>query len=127
MATRTITTLVDDMDGGEAEETVPFGLDGVDYEIDLNKDHADELREALEKFVAAARSIRGAGRKLPPRARQAPPAPKHTELPRKWTVEERKSMSDYAVSIGRRPVSARGRISQATVDAWVAAGKPARS
>jgi hypothetical protein len=28
--------LEDDMDGGAADETVNFGLDGVSYEIDLN-------------------------------------------------------------------------------------------
>jgi hypothetical protein len=32
-----ITTLfIDDIDGGEADGTVRFALDGTDYEIDLN-------------------------------------------------------------------------------------------
>jgi hypothetical protein len=47
--------LVDDLDGGEAAETVSFGLDGTSYEIDLSKTNADALRDALAKFVGAAR------------------------------------------------------------------------
>ena len=48
MAQRTQILYVDDIDGSEAEGTVRFGLDGVDYEIDLNKKHADQLARALE-------------------------------------------------------------------------------
>ena len=36
MAKRTIHMLVDDIDGGEADETVRFAVDGVQYEIDLS-------------------------------------------------------------------------------------------
>ena len=35
MATKTTVVLEDDLDGGPADETVRFGLDGVEYEIDL--------------------------------------------------------------------------------------------
>lgn len=47
--------LVDDLDGGEADETVTFALDGKSYEIDLNTANADKLREALADFVKAGR------------------------------------------------------------------------
>lgn len=50
--------LIDDLDGGEADETVAFALGPDDYEIDLNGDHAAMLREALAPFVAAGRQIR---------------------------------------------------------------------
>jgi nucleoid-associated protein Lsr2 len=40
------TLLIDDLDGSAGEETVRFGLDGADYEIDLNAGHAQELRDA---------------------------------------------------------------------------------
>ncbi len=53
MAKETITRLIDDLDGGEADETVKFGLDGVQYEIDLSKDNAAKLREALQPYVKA--------------------------------------------------------------------------
>jgi hypothetical protein len=36
MAQKVQTLFVDDLDGSEAEGTVRFGLDGTDYEIDLN-------------------------------------------------------------------------------------------
>ena len=58
MASRTTGTLVDDLDGNTAEETVPFGVDGATYEIDLSMDHAAELRAALERYVAAGRRNR---------------------------------------------------------------------
>ena len=43
MAQKVTVTLVDDLDGGTAEETVEFGIDGVSYEIDLS---ASESRTA---------------------------------------------------------------------------------
>jgi hypothetical protein len=55
MAQKVKIILVDDLDGGTADETVRFGLDGVSYEIDLSSDHASELRSALDRFVSHAR------------------------------------------------------------------------
>ena len=39
--------LVDDLDGEAADETVEFGIDGRNYEIDLSKENAGRLRDAL--------------------------------------------------------------------------------
>jgi hypothetical protein len=47
MAQKVLVSLVDDLDGTEAEGTVEFGLDGVSYQIDLSTDNAEELRDAL--------------------------------------------------------------------------------
>lgn len=55
MAQRVVVTLFDDIDGGEATETVSFGLDGKSYEIDLSSANADRLRGALAPFVEAGR------------------------------------------------------------------------
>jgi hypothetical protein len=55
MAQKISVLLVDDIDGGDADETVPFGLDGTHYEIDLNSKHAQDLRGQLERYVKAAR------------------------------------------------------------------------
>jgi len=55
MAQKVQTLLIDDLDGGEAEATVRFGLDGTDYEIDLNAKHAEALRTALAPYLDAAR------------------------------------------------------------------------
>ncbi len=60
MAQRVQTLLIDDLDGGEAEGTVRFGLDGAEYEIDLSAGHADALRRALAPYVSAARRAPGA-------------------------------------------------------------------
>jgi hypothetical protein len=66
VAQKTIVMLTDDLDGkplsdGEGE-TVTFGLDGRSYEIDLSKNNADGLREALAQYVAAARKLGRSGR-----------------------------------------------------------------
>jgi hypothetical protein len=59
MAQKVKIILVDDLDGGSADETVRFGLDGVGYEIDLSSSNAGELRSAVERFVAHARKTSG--------------------------------------------------------------------
>ncbi|MGW0365074.1 histone-like nucleoid-structuring protein Lsr2 [Streptomyces sp. NPDC002990] len=55
MVQRVVVTLSDDIDGGEAAETVAFALDGKSYEIDLNEANAKKLRKALAPYVAAGR------------------------------------------------------------------------
>ncbi|MEU7552923.1 Lsr2 family protein [Streptomyces sp. NPDC044571] len=55
MAQRVVVTISDDIDGGEATETVVFGIDGKSYEIDLNVANAKKLRKTLAPFVAAGR------------------------------------------------------------------------
>jgi nucleoid-associated protein Lsr2 len=55
MAQKVQVLLVDDLDGGEASETVSFALDGSNYEIDLSGKNATELRDAFAKYVGAAR------------------------------------------------------------------------
>ena len=48
MAQKIQTLFIDDIDGGEAEGTVRFALDGAEYEIDLSSKHSEELRSALD-------------------------------------------------------------------------------
>ena len=59
MAQRVQIILEDDYDGGTADETVSFALDGAEYEIDLSSKNATGLREALAPWVAHARKIGG--------------------------------------------------------------------
>lgn len=61
MAQRVNVVLVDDLDGSDATETVSFGLDGAQYEIDLSAANADKLREALALYIGHGR--RAGGRK----------------------------------------------------------------
>ena len=67
MAQRVQVILVDDMEGGNADETVSFSLDGVAYELDLSKKNAGKLRDTFAPYVASARRVskrggRGRGR-----------------------------------------------------------------
>ena len=73
MAQKIQTLFVDDLDGSEAEGTVRFGLDGTEYEIDLNAKHAQQLRDALARYVGAARRIGGSTRR-PSRTGRRPQA-----------------------------------------------------
>ena len=61
MAQKMQILLIDDIDGGMAESTVRFGLDGISYEIDLSLAHQAELRGALARFIAVGRKVPGAG------------------------------------------------------------------
>ena len=84
MAQKIQTLFVDDLDGSEAEGTVRFGLDGTEYEIDLNAKHAEQLRDALARYIAAARRT-GASARQPARSRRKATAsvPNTTEV-REW-------------------------------------------
>jgi hypothetical protein len=59
MAQRVQIILEDDYDGGTAEETVSFALDGAEYEIDLSSKNAAGLRDALGPWLAHARKTGG--------------------------------------------------------------------
>ena len=54
MASKTVVELFDDLDGGRADETVRFALDGVEYEIDLSTKHAAKLRDMLAVYIGHA-------------------------------------------------------------------------
>ena len=59
MAQKVQVLLVDDLDGGEAHETVKFGLDGHFYEIDLSTKNANKLRNALAGYVDSGTRVTG--------------------------------------------------------------------
>jgi hypothetical protein len=47
--------ITDDLDGSEGADTVRFGLDGVNYEIDLSDSNRSRLEGDLAPYIAAAR------------------------------------------------------------------------
>ncbi|MBF4619506.1 Lsr2 family protein [Clavibacter sp. VKM Ac-2873] len=111
MARKVITTLVDDVDGKPIEEgkgeTVPFALDGVDYEIDLSEENAAALRSALEEYTEKGRRLgRAAGAR--PAARRPSGAAQKEDLKaaRSWLRER-----------GHK-VSERGRISSELLEEY---------
>ncbi len=57
MAQKVSVQIVDDIDGSEPADTVFFALDGVSYEIDLNAEHAADLRNALAPYIGHARRV----------------------------------------------------------------------
>lgn len=59
MAQRVQVLLEDDFDGGTADETVTFALDGAVYEIDLKSVNAEKLRALLAPYVEKGRKQRG--------------------------------------------------------------------
>jgi hypothetical protein len=66
MATKIAVALEDDLDGGPADETVRFGVSGVEYEIDLSKKNAKRFRTGVAPYVEhARRAARGTRRRTP--------------------------------------------------------------
>lgn len=49
--------LIDDFDGSQAAETIPFSLDGADYSIELSAANAAEMRQMLRPFIDAGRRV----------------------------------------------------------------------
>ena len=92
MAQRVQVLLVDDLDGGVAEETITFGLDGVSYEIDLSKDNADKFRNTLSEWTASAR--RTSGRKATTRRAGAASRREDLNAIRAWGRENGFKVSD---------------------------------
>lgn len=62
MAKKITTTLVDDINGKDATETISFALDGRDYTIDLDESNAFTLRSGLQKFIAVATVVKPAAK-----------------------------------------------------------------
>ena len=110
MAQKVQTLFIDDLDGSEAEGTVRFGLDGAEYEIDLNAEHARELRDALARYVGAARRAGGSARRSARAGRRGSAGgPNPTEV-REWAKEQDIEVKDR----GRVPAELVVRFKAAT-------------
>jgi hypothetical protein len=86
MAQQIQTLFIDDIDGGPAEGTVRFGLDGTDYEIDLSTAHSEELHKVLAAYVTHARKAAGTARRGSRGRRPADPL--DTRKVREWARAE---------------------------------------
>jgi len=104
MARKVITSYVDDIDGSEADGTVNFSFDGVNYEIDLSDKNKEKLHKALEPYIAAGRRIGGSRRSSGSKSNSA-----ELQKIREWAAEN------------GIEVSARGRIAQSVIDQYNAA------
>jgi len=95
--------LVDDIDGGEADETVTFALDGKTYEIDLTTANADKLRGLLEPYVKGGRRTGGRASGGRGKARAASGGSQDTAQIRAWAKENGYEVNDR----GRVPATIR--------------------
>jgi hypothetical protein len=91
MAQKVQVLLVDDLDGGEASETVSFSLDGTVYEIDLSSDNAGKLRKDFQQYIQHARKGGGGGRRR--RARTGPGRERSAEI-RAWARQRGHKVSE---------------------------------
>jgi nucleoid-associated protein Lsr2 len=112
MAQKYLVQVIDDLDGTELDrddvEEVRFGLDGRAYVIDLSKVNAAGLRDALSRYTEAARRDQVAGRTS---AASKPSSGRRKDLDqvRQWANEN------------GHPVSDRGRVPAAVLEAYDAA------
>lgn len=113
MAQQTIVTLIDDMTGEQAAETVHFGVDGVQYEIDLTEENAARLREALAEFMRNGRKVAKLPKSLISKAsgrtQQTPDRRVQTQAIREWAHKQGHQLAN------------RGRIPQGIVAEFEAA------
>jgi hypothetical protein len=115
MAKTVIVKLTDDIDGGDAEETVHFSLDGKSYEIDVNRANAARVSAAIKPFIEKGRLGGSAGRQ---RAARTNSSSSEKTLFSQLSGEEKERFRKWADMATAR------RISDARVNSWVAAGKP---
>ncbi|GAB3621708.1 Lsr2 family protein [Glutamicibacter sp. PS] len=100
MARQVQIALIDDIDGSEASESIAFSVGGQHFEIDLNTEHAEEFRAAIEPYIEAARSSKSSTAEAP--------------AIRAWAKEN------------NIQVNARGRLNSEVIDAYHAAMRKGR-
>ncbi len=110
MAKQVITVLTDDLDGGDADRTVEFGLDGVNYTIDLSEKNAGKLRKALDPYLSVATRVGRTGASSRIAAGTA-------AAPSRANRDQSQAIREWANNNGHE-VSERGRIPAAIVEAF---------
>jgi hypothetical protein len=111
MAKQVITVLTDDLDGGDADRTVEFGLDGVNYTIDLSEKNAGKLRKALDPYLGNAVRVGRAttNGRIASRSTTAQPA--------RANRDQNQAVREWAKKNGHN-ISDRGRIPSEVVEAF---------
>ena len=112
MAQKVLVQMLDDLDGSVANQTVPFSLDGVQYEIDLSDDNASELRDSLAQFISAGRRVGGRKMRLATGQSASETRPSGTA-----DRERSRQIRAWAIEQGYE-VAERGRIPADVVDAY---------
>jgi hypothetical protein len=103
-------SMIDDLDGGRATETITFALEGTNYEIDLSKRNADKLRRSLRPYLESGRKVRrgadGRSTRKPRRSSTGRSEDYNRAEVRAWAKSH------------RIKVAPRGRISSDVVERW---------
>jgi hypothetical protein len=111
VAKKTLVVLTDDLDGGKADRTVEFGVDGVTYTIDLSDKNAKRFHATLERYITAGSRM---GRTRPDAGRTRRPAPTTSVRAGR---DENRAIREWAGKNGHE-VSDRGRIPASIIDAY---------
>jgi hypothetical protein len=90
---------------------VEFGLDGVNYTIDLSDKNAGKLRKALDPYLTAASRLGRSGSTVRIPARRTPAAPSRANRDQNQAIREWATRNGYEVS-------ERGRIPGSIVEAF---------
>jgi Lsr2 len=106
MATKITVVLEDDLEGGPAEQTLRFGLDGKEYEIDLNSRNVAVFRQQIAPFIEHARRAGSRQHQRPVR----------TAASRERSADIRAWAKDNGIA-----VSERGRIPASIIEQYEAA------
>jgi len=109
MAKKTITRLVDDLDGGLAHETVTFELDGNRYEIDLSTKNAKKLRSEIAVYIDNGSRVSNRSSTAKSKAGRGAPAI--------MDKEQNRAIREWAQHRGLA-VADRGRIKRDIVEAF---------
>ena len=112
VARQVITVLTDDLDGSDADRTVEFSLDGVNYTIDLSDKNAGKLRQALEPYITSGTRVgrAAAERRSPGRGRPDGGVGRSSR-------DQNQAIREWAGKNGYE-LSSRGRIPSSIVEAF---------
>jgi nucleoid-associated protein Lsr2 len=107
VAQKVTVALEDDLTGGPADETVRFGVNGTEYEIDLSAKNAAAFRTLLAPYVEHGRK---AGRAPARRSGRTAASRQRSSDVRAWAKQHGLAVSE------------RGRIPASVVEQYQAAG-----
>lgn len=113
MAKRIIHQLIDDLDGSDADETVRFSVEGVDYEMDLSKRNVGKFNTTLQPWVEVATKVGRTSRAAPYRRAVSDGRTPATAADR----DRNREIRDWLVATGFA-INDRGRIRQHLVELW---------
>ncbi len=118
MAQTVIVQLTDDIDGGTADETVSFALNGNTYEIDLSAKNAERLRAAFAPFIDKGRKTGRGESASRSRASNASTGTTSKTLFSSLDADEKIRFRAWA----KMPTAR--RVGDAKVQEWIDAGRP---